>query len=164
MTLTTGRCVPRRGRSRPRPPTILASSPAGVASASAIGAAAAAVVARLTAATPTGPAPQSTSTDGPGAGQSWLAGEYLALLEAQGRGVGVIYLLHFDRPIGDTSNPRGFAAHYTGWTLDLPARLTAHAAGRGLVSISRQVPPMRMVTRNGGTSRSLRICSRDRMS
>ena len=42
-----------------------------------------------------------------------------------------MYLLHFDRPIGDTSNPRGFASHYTGWTLDLPARLAAHATGRG---------------------------------
>jgi hypothetical protein len=42
----------------------------------------------------------------------WLAPgtEYLALLERQGRGVGVIYLLHFDRPIGDPTNPRGYAA------------------------------------------------------
>jgi hypothetical protein len=61
----------------------------------------------------------------------WLAGEYLTLLERQGRGVGVVYLLHFDRPIGDLANPRGFASHYTGWTLDLPARLVDHAAGRG---------------------------------
>jgi hypothetical protein len=62
---------------------------------------------------------------------AWLSDELLAVLEARGRLVGLVYLLHFDRPIGDTSNPRGFAAHYTGWTLDLPARLTAHAAGRG---------------------------------
>jgi hypothetical protein len=61
----------------------------------------------------------------------WLSEELLAVLEARGRLVGLVYLLHFDRPIGDTSNPRGFAAHYTGWTLDLPARLAAHAAGRG---------------------------------
>jgi hypothetical protein len=53
----------------------------------------------------------------------WLSPELLELLERQGRLVGVIYLLHFDRPIGDLSNPRGFASHYTGWTLDLPARL-----------------------------------------
>jgi hypothetical protein len=39
--------------------------------------------------------------------------------------------LHFDRPIGDLANPRGFASHYTGWTLDLPARLVEHAAGHG---------------------------------
>jgi hypothetical protein len=57
--------------------------------------------------------------------------EYLAWLERRGRGVGVIYLLHFDRPIGDLANPRGYACHYTGWTLDLPARLVDHAAGRG---------------------------------
>jgi hypothetical protein len=61
----------------------------------------------------------------------WLSPELLELLERQGRLVGVIYLLLFDRPIGDLSNPRGFASHYTGWTLDLPARLAAHAAGRG---------------------------------
>jgi hypothetical protein len=61
----------------------------------------------------------------------WLSDELLAVLEARGRLVGLVYLLHFDRPIGDTSNPRGFAAHYTGWTLDLPGRLQAHAAGRG---------------------------------
>jgi hypothetical protein len=130
MTSTTGRCVPRRGRSHPRPPTILASSPAGLAFASAIDAAAAAV-ARSTAATPTGPAPAVDVYGRPWGRPSWLAGEYLALLEAQGRGVGVIYLLHFDRPIGDLSNPRGFASHYTGWTHDLPARLVDHAAGRG---------------------------------
>ena len=57
MTLATGRCVPRRGRSRPRPPAILASSPAGLASASAIRDAAAAAAVRSTVATPTGPAP-----------------------------------------------------------------------------------------------------------
>jgi predicted GIY-YIG superfamily endonuclease len=61
----------------------------------------------------------------------WLAGEYLALLERQGRGIGVIYLIHFDRPIGDLRNPRGFASHYTGWTLDLPSRLVLHSQGRG---------------------------------
>jgi hypothetical protein len=61
----------------------------------------------------------------------WLSDELLDVLDARGRLVGLVYLLHFDRPIGDTSNPRGFAAHYTGWTLDLPARLAAHAAGRG---------------------------------
>jgi hypothetical protein len=53
------------------------------------------------------------------------------LLERHGRGIGVIYLLHFDQPIGDLHNPRGFASHYTGWTLDLPTRLVDHAAGRG---------------------------------
>jgi predicted GIY-YIG superfamily endonuclease len=38
--------------------------------------------------------------------------------------VGTVYLLHFDRPYAH-------AAHYSGWTLDLPARLADHAAGRG---------------------------------
>jgi hypothetical protein len=61
----------------------------------------------------------------------WLSRELLAVLEARGRLTGIVYLLHFDRPIGDVANPRGFASHYTGWTLDLPARLVEHAAGRG---------------------------------
>ena len=61
----------------------------------------------------------------------WLSAELLAVLEARGRLLGTIYLIHFDRPIGDVANPRGFASHYTGWTLDLPARLVEHAAGRG---------------------------------
>ena len=37
---------------------------------------------------------------------------------------GTVYLIHFDRPYRH-------AAHYTGWTADLPARLATHAAGRG---------------------------------
>jgi predicted GIY-YIG superfamily endonuclease len=37
---------------------------------------------------------------------------------------GTVYLLHFDRPYAH-------AAHYTGWTADLPSRLADHAAGRG---------------------------------
>jgi hypothetical protein len=62
----------------------------------------------------------------------WLSDALLQLLEQRnGQLVGLIYLAHFDRPIGDTSNPRGFAAHYTGWTLNLPIRLGEHAAGRG---------------------------------
>jgi len=151
MTLTTGRCVPRRGRSRPRPPAILASSPAGLASASAI-----------------------HDADGrPWGRPSWLAGEYLALLEAQGRGVGVIYLLHFDCPIGDMANPRGFASHYTGWTHDLPARLVDHAAGRarimqvvGEAGIGWQLARIwtgtrtreRSLKRSGGAARRCPVC------
>ena len=37
---------------------------------------------------------------------------------------GTVYLLHLDRPYGH-------AAHYSGWTSDLDARLAEHAAGRG---------------------------------
>ena len=62
----------------------------------------------------------------------WLSDALLQLLEQRnGRLVGLIYLAHFDQPIGDVSNPRGFALHYTGWTLNLPVRLGEHAAGRG---------------------------------
>lgn len=60
----------------------------------------------------------------------WLT--YTLELAERARGpVGVVYLLHFDRPIGDPANPRGFATHYTGWTLDLHRRLADHAAGIG---------------------------------
>jgi hypothetical protein len=67
-----------------------------------------------------------------GARPAWLSDELLRVLEQRnGRLVGLVYLAHFDQPIGDVSNPRGFALHYTGWTLNLPVRLGEHAAGRG---------------------------------
>jgi hypothetical protein len=63
---------------------------------------------------------------------AWLSDDLLGILEGRnGRLVGLVYQVHFDRPIGDTSNPRSFASHYTGWTLNLPVRLGEHAAGRG---------------------------------
>jgi hypothetical protein len=112
------RCLPRRRRARPaRAPLPLAVGAArsSLASPSSGGFVQAAVNAYAR----TGHRP------------AWLSDELLAVLEARGHLVGLVYLLHFDRPIGDTSNPRGFATHYTGWTLDLPGRLQAHAAGRG---------------------------------
>jgi hypothetical protein len=115
VTLVTYRCVPDGGRSRPRPPT-----PAG-GFLDAVDRAA------------RGPLAAVDVYGRPAGRPPWLAAgsQYLALLERAGRGVGVIYLIHFDQPIGDLTNPRGFASHYTGWTLDLPARLVDHAAGRG---------------------------------
>jgi hypothetical protein len=113
VTLVIYRCLPDGGRCRPRPPT----PPGGFLDAVDLAA--------------RGPLAAVDGYGRPADRPRWLAGEYLALLERQGRGVGIIYLVHFDRPIGDTSNPRGFAGHYTGWTLDLPARLVDHAAGRG---------------------------------
>jgi hypothetical protein len=110
MTLATYRCLPEGGLSRPHPPTSV--SP-GIAPA------------------PTGPHAAVDRNGRPSGRPRWLAGEYLALLERHGRGVGIVYLVHFDQPIGDLHNPRGYASHYTGWTLDLPARLVEHAAGRG---------------------------------
>jgi hypothetical protein len=115
VTLTSYRCLPDGGQSRPRPPTqpdsYLLDAGADLA--------------------PRGPHAAVDAYGRPAGRPPWLAGEYLALLERQGRGVGVIYLIHFDQPIGDLCNPRGFASHYTGWTLELPARLVDHAAGRG---------------------------------
>jgi predicted GIY-YIG superfamily endonuclease len=115
VTLVTYRCLPEGGHSRPRPPT-----PAGGFTLDA--------VAALTA---SGPLAAVDAYGRPADRPRWLAGEYLALLERQGRGGGIIYPIHFDRPIGDLRNPRGFASHYTGWTLDLPSRLVLHAQGRG---------------------------------
>jgi predicted GIY-YIG superfamily endonuclease len=114
VTLVTYRCLPDGGRSRPRLDRFTLDTLNAVAG---LGAG--------------GPLAAVDGYGRPAGRPPWLAGEYLALLERQGRGVGIIYLVHFDRPIGDLINPRGFAAHYTGWTLDLPARLVDHAAGRG---------------------------------
>jgi hypothetical protein len=110
VTLTAYRCVPEGGRSRPHPDRRSLDAAARAYS---------------------GPLAAVDGYGRPAGRPPWLAGEYLTLLERQGRGTGVIYLVHFDRPIGDLHNPRGFAQHYTSWTLDLPARLVDHAAGRG---------------------------------
>jgi len=51
-----------------------------------------------------------------------------------------VYLIHFDRPIGDLDNPRGQAQHYLGFTTDLDARLEAHRTGNGsaiMAAVSR---------------------------
>ncbi|MGH3525757.1 MAG: hypothetical protein ACRDQ6_00400 [Pseudonocardiaceae bacterium] len=81
--------------------------------------------------------------------------------------VGTVYLLHFDRRYRH-------AGHYLGWTVDLPARLAEHAAGRGArllavvheAGISWQlartwVGPRgreRQLKRQGGASRCCPLC------
>lgn len=45
--------------------------------------------------------------------------------------MGTVYLIHFERPLGDLTNPRGQAQHYLGYTNDLDARLRAHRSGNG---------------------------------
>lgn len=42
-----------------------------------------------------------------------------------------VYLIHFDRPLGNPDNPRGQAQHYIGYAADLEARLEAHRNGNG---------------------------------
>lgn len=39
---------------------------------------------------------------------------------------GTVYLIHFSRPIGNTSNRRAMAQHYIGWTQNEPQRLHDH--------------------------------------
>ncbi|HEU4328050.1 MAG TPA: hypothetical protein VFS21_33245 [Roseiflexaceae bacterium] len=43
----------------------------------------------------------------------------------------VVYIVHFDRPIGNPENSRAQAQHYLGSTLDLPRRILEHTSGRG---------------------------------
>jgi predicted GIY-YIG superfamily endonuclease len=80
---------------------------------------------------------------------------------------GTVYLLHFDRPYGH-------AAHYTGWAIDLDARLAAHTAGRGarLLAVIREAgigwqlartwpgtrTRERALKRQGGASRRCPLC------
>jgi hypothetical protein len=44
---------------------------------------------------------------------------------------GFVYLLHFDRPIGNPDNPRAMAQHYIGHARRLSSRLAHHRAGTG---------------------------------
>lgn len=45
--------------------------------------------------------------------------------------MGTVYLIHFDKPLGDLANIRGQAQHYLGYTDDLEARLERHREGNG---------------------------------
>ena len=42
-----------------------------------------------------------------------------------------VYLIHFDRPLGNPDNPRGQAQHYIGYADDLERRLAQHRSGNG---------------------------------
>ncbi|MCB0486507.1 MAG: GIY-YIG nuclease family protein [Flavobacteriaceae bacterium] len=42
-----------------------------------------------------------------------------------------VYLLHFDRPIGNPNNKRAQAQHYIGWCVNLRKRLFQHYTGKG---------------------------------
>lgn len=41
----------------------------------------------------------------------------------------VVYLIHFERPIGNMDNPRGMAQHYLGFSRSLKKRLADHRCG-----------------------------------
>jgi len=45
--------------------------------------------------------------------------------------MGTVYLIHFEHPLGDSSNPHGQARHYLGFTKDLEARLARHRKCNG---------------------------------
>ena len=44
---------------------------------------------------------------------------------------GHVYLICFERQIGDAANPKGSASHYLGWAEGVDARMVEHRAGRG---------------------------------
>lgn len=44
---------------------------------------------------------------------------------------GYLYILCFERPIGNAANTRAQASHYLGWALDVRSRVAAHASGHG---------------------------------
>ena len=43
----------------------------------------------------------------------------------------IVYLLHFDSPLGNPANARGMASHYLGYTDSLKRRLNDHKNGQG---------------------------------
>jgi predicted GIY-YIG superfamily endonuclease len=45
--------------------------------------------------------------------------------------IGVVYLLHFNEPIGNPANRRAMARHYLGFSSDPPKRFARHTAGQG---------------------------------
>jgi hypothetical protein len=88
--------------------------------------------------------------------------------------ISIVYLLHFDEPIGDTGSKYGYAQHYTGSTPDLARRLAEHlrdsdvkimaavrAAGIGW-TLARTWPGgrdrERQLKRQGGASRHCPLC------
>jgi len=85
----------------------------------------------------------------------------------------VVYLLHFDEPIGGPERYK-MAQHYLGWTNDLLARLAEHASGQGarLMEVVRDAgigwqlartwlggrQRERQLKRQGGASRLCPLC------
>jgi putative endonuclease len=45
--------------------------------------------------------------------------------------LGWLYILCFDRPLGNPENRRALASHYLGYATDVAARVAQHRAGRG---------------------------------
>lgn len=45
--------------------------------------------------------------------------------------LGTVYLIHFDRKIGNPNNPRAMAQHYLGFSKKFPQRMNDHAKGQG---------------------------------
>lgn len=60
-----------------------------------------------------------------------MSSEQQSLLQKHSSGE--IYVLRFSRPLGDPSNPKGYATHYTGYcdAGRVDERLAEHRSGRG---------------------------------
>lgn len=67
---------------------------------------------------------------------------------------GVVYLIHFDSPVGNLKNPRGKALHYLGYAFSLEDRLARHMSGFGshlMAAVVKAGIPWRVVkTWRGG--------------
>lgn len=50
---------------------------------------------------------------------------------------GTVYLLHFEKKIGNLDNPKGQAQHYTGFATDLDRRINQHRNGKSGAGIVR---------------------------
>jgi putative endonuclease len=53
--------------------------------------------------------------------------------------LGWLYILCFERPVGNVLNRRAQASHYLGYATDVRARVAQHAAGRGQALTSAAV-------------------------
>ena len=52
----------------------------------------------------------------------------------------IVYLIHFEQPLGNLASPRGQARHYLGSTNSLKRRLADHRSGNGskiMAAVSR---------------------------
>ncbi len=54
---------------------------------------------------------------------------------------GHVYLVCFDRAIGDPDNPKGSASHYLGWAEDVEARMAEHGAPASWPPASSEASP-----------------------
>ena len=76
--------------------------------------------------------------------------------------MGKVYLIHFDKPLGNPKKKHGQAQHYIGYTEDLKTRLEEHERGNGakiMAAVSKRGIPWKIVrvwTGDGNFERKLK--------